>query len=218
MAQTMTASPMTDGQIDTVVDQLRAAMRKHQAETPKDGAQQALGVDNLGMRMFAVFRELVESLANLIIRLVDVDNTRTPEATLKATGRKQYVDAGVVATMPKGTGGPTEVVFFKPRPEAYKNGVISDDDLEKEYEFAGLKPADPYSVAAVNEADPTFADTHLHGTHWKDENGKWCFATFRRWHGGRRVHVKPPRLRLGRLLVVRWRPQVSSKGWGLGSP
>ncbi|HEY4508887.1 MAG TPA: hypothetical protein VJC13_01220, partial [Candidatus Paceibacterota bacterium] len=76
MAKTMTASEMTDGQIDTAVDSLRAAMRKHRSEIPKDAAQQALGVDNLGMRMFAVFRGLVEAVSNLIIRIVDVDITR----------------------------------------------------------------------------------------------------------------------------------------------
>ncbi|MEK7579847.1 MAG: hypothetical protein AAB469_01490 [Patescibacteria group bacterium] len=47
---------MSDGQIETVVEQLRAAMRKHREEVQKDAAQQALGVDNLGMRMFVVFR------------------------------------------------------------------------------------------------------------------------------------------------------------------
>jgi hypothetical protein len=188
MAQTMTASPMTDGQVETAVDSLRAAMRKHQAEIPKDIAQQALGVDNLGMRMFAVFRSIAESLANLVVRHVDVDNTRTPQATLDATGRRQYVGQNVVKTMPKGKGGKTEVVFFKPRPEAYKNGVISDDNLEKEFEFVGLSPADPYSLAQVNTDDPAFADTHPNGTHWKNA-GKWCFATFGRWRVERGVGV-----------------------------
>jgi hypothetical protein len=189
MALTMTAPTMSTGQIEALVDQLRDAVRKHQEEIPKDGAQQALGVDNLGMRMFAVFRELVELMASWIIRRVDVDLSRTLQEALTATGRRPYVNDAVVATMPKGKGGPTEVIFFKPRPEAYKNGVISDDDVEKEYESAGLKPADSYSVAAVNEADPIFADTHPHGTHWKDADGKWCFATFDRWYGERRVYV-----------------------------
>jgi uncharacterized protein YejL (UPF0352 family) len=189
MAQTMIASPMTDGQVEAVVDQLRSALRKHQAELPKDTSQQALGVDNLGMRMFSVFRSIVESLAILVIRLVDVDITRTPQAVLDATGRKQYVDKNVVATMPRGNGGKTEVFFFKPRPDAYNDGWISDDGLEKEFDFVGLKPADPFSLAAVNEADPAFADAYPNGTHWKDADGKWCFATFGRWRGERGVGV-----------------------------
>ena len=52
MTQIMIASGMSDGQIETAVQQLRAAMRKHRDEVQKDVAQQALGVDNLGMRMF----------------------------------------------------------------------------------------------------------------------------------------------------------------------
>ena len=57
MAQTMIASePMTDGQIDTAVAQLRAAMLKHRVEIPKDIAQRVLGLENLGMQMFVPFR------------------------------------------------------------------------------------------------------------------------------------------------------------------
>ena len=39
---------------------------------------------------------------------------------------------------------------------------ISDADLDAEYEKRGLKPADPYSLVAVNEADPAFAEVLLH--------------------------------------------------------
>ena len=91
--------------------------------------------------------------------------------------------------MPRGEGEEVDVHFFKPRPSAYKNGVISDDALAKEYDFFGLKPADPYSQGAVHEADPFFADEHPNGTHWKDANGNWCFAAWGRWRGGRRVSV-----------------------------
>ena len=83
-----------------------------------------------------------------------------------------------------------EVFFFKPRPQAYdKNGLISDDRLEAEYDFHDFKPADPYAQAAVNEADPNFANDHPNGTHWKDKDGKWCFASFFRWLDEPRVHV-----------------------------
>ncbi len=79
-----------------------------------------------------------------------------------------------------------EVVFFKPRPEAFTDGVITDEALEKEYVFVGLVPADPYSLASVNEADAEFADEHPNATHWKDAAGKWCFVTFYQWHDGER--------------------------------
>lgn len=174
---------MTDGQTDKATDLFRSVLRKHQGEFGQDAVQQALGVKDFGRDLFAVFRTYVERFSNLIIRFVKVDWSRTPQQALDATGRTQYTNSSVVATMPKGDGKETEVVFFR----VGRN--ISDDDLEKEYESRRLNPADPYSLAAVNEADPAFADEHLNGTHWKDADGKWCFAIFNRWHGERHVVV-----------------------------
>ena len=64
---------------------------------------------------------------------------------------------------------------------------MSDDDLEKEYDLRGLKPADPFSLGAVNEDDPALADTKPNCTHWKDANGKWCYVAFRHWGGDERI-------------------------------
>jgi len=189
MTEIMIASEMNDDQIDTAVAQLRAAMRKHRKEISKDTAQHVLGTENLGMRMFAVFRGLAEAVSAFIVRLVPVNRDRTPQEALNATGRKQYTDQKVVDAMPRGKGKDAQVIFFKPRPEAFTNGYITDEALEKEYAFLGLTPADSYSLCAVNEADPVFADEHPNATHWKDADGKWCFATFHRWNGGRKVYV-----------------------------
>lgn len=120
MAETMIAS-MSDGQIETAVEQLRAAMRKHRDEVEKDAAQQALGVDNLGMRMFSVFRGLAEAVSNMLVRQVTVNRSRTPEEAIKATGRRKYVNDAVVKTMPRGEGVDAAVYFFKPRPESSFN-------------------------------------------------------------------------------------------------
>ena len=182
MAETMTASTMTDGQIENAVNKLRDAMRKHRSEITSDVAQQVLGVENLGMMMFSPFRERAEAVSNLIVRKVPVNRGRTQQEAIEATGRAQYTDRKVVDSMPKGEGDEVEVVFFKPD-LSQRNGFISDDDLEKEFELRGLKPADPISVAAVNEADPAFADEKPHGTHWKDAKGNWCYAAFGRWLG-----------------------------------
>lgn len=190
MTQIMIASGMSDGQIETAVEQFRAAMRKHRDEVQKEAVQQTLGMENLGMRMFAVFRELAEAVSNLVVRHVKVDRTKTPQQMLDATGRKQYTDADVVKSMPKGEGNEGDIFFFKPRPEAYdKNGLIRDDNLEKEFEFHGFKPCDPYKLAQVNADDPSFADERPNGTHWQDANGKWCHTAFGRWGGGRSVGV-----------------------------
>lgn len=184
----MTATEMTDGQIENAVNKLRDAMRKHRSSITSDVAQQVLGVENLGMMMFSPFRERAEAVLNHIVRKVPVNRGRTQQEAIEATGRAQYTDRKVVDAMPKGKGDETEVVFFKPD-FSQRNGFISDDDLDKEYELRGLKPADPISVAAVNEADPAFADEKPNGTHWKDANGKWCYATFYRWCDGRWVDV-----------------------------
>lgn len=123
-----------------------------------------------------------------VVRTVKVNRSRTPQEAIDATGRVQYTDRKVVDEMPKGEGEEVEVVFFKPD-LSNLNGLITDDDLEKEFELRGLKPADPVSVAAVNEFDPTFDDKMPHGTHWKDAKGNWCYAAFLRWSGKRVVNV-----------------------------
>lgn len=189
MTKIMTASPMTDGQIDNVVDKLRAALRKHRGEISTEVAQSVLGTDNLGMVLYSPFRQLAEMASNVIIRHVTVNRNRTAEAALAATGHKQYNTDVVVATMPNGEGEEIKVVFFKPD-LSDKNGWISNDDLEVEFERRGLRQTDPFEAAAVSEADPAFADEHPYGTHWKNAAGKWCFATFGRWSDERELSVR----------------------------
>lgn len=189
MTTIMTAAEMTDGQIENAVNKLRDAMRKNRSEITSDVAQQVLGVENLGMMMFAPFRERAEAVSNLIVRKVTVNRGRSQQEVIDATGRVQYTNRKVVDAMPKGEGDEVEIVFFKPD-LSERNGFITDNDLEKEFELRGLKPADPISVAAVNEADPAFADEKPHGTHWKDAEGNWCCAAFDRWRGRRRVDVR----------------------------
>lgn len=79
-------------------------------------------------------------------------------------------------------------MFFKPD-LSNSGGFISNENLEKEFELRGLVPADPISVAAINEADTGFADQFPHGTHWKDADGRWCYAVFHCWNGVREVNV-----------------------------
>jgi hypothetical protein len=166
---------------------LRDALRKHREEITTEAAQFALGVENIGMKMFTVFREQVEAGSKMIVRLVKgVNRSQEPQPMLDATGRVQYTDKTVVESMPRGEGEKKEVIFFQPRQEAYRNGVISGEALDKEYEFVGLKPVDPYSLCKVNTDDPAFADTCPNATHWKDANDKWCYIAFNRWGGGKR--------------------------------
>ena len=174
---------MTDGQIDKAVDIFRSALRKHRMELGTNAVQQVLGIGELGPELLAVFRKRVEAVSDMIVRRVKVDRDQTPQRVLDATGRKQYTDSDVVTAMPCGEGEEVEFHFFK------LGRYVNDNELEKEYELRGFKPADPYSLAAVNKADPAFADDHPNGTHWQDAKGRWCYAAFHRWSGERRLYV-----------------------------
>ncbi len=185
---TTQSNTITNGQIGQICDRLTTKLRE--SGFPTEPVQSVLSEPGCAFidEMFAAFRKRVEAVSNLIVRKVTVNVNRTPQEALDATQRKQYTDRKVVDCMPKGLGGEVEIVFFK-LDLSERDGYISDDDLEKEYELRGLKPAAPFSVAALNEADPAFADEKPHGTHWKDENGKWCYAAFFRWSGERGVYV-----------------------------
>jgi hypothetical protein len=174
--------PVTEGQIGKLNQNLTARLLKHKGELPSDLFQKVLGDDTLLDEFYASIRKRVEAISDMIVRHVAVNRKRSPMETINATGRNKYVSNGVVAIIPKGEGEEADVFFFK------LNRYISDNDLEKEYELRGLKP-DVYAQSAVNEADPVFADEHPNGTHWKDENGNWCFAAFDRDGGERGVSV-----------------------------
>lgn len=158
-------------------------LRKQCAEYPNEPVQQVLGQPELVGDMVGVFQRRVEAISNLVMRRAKVDRTQTPEQVLEATKRRPYVDAKVVKTMPKGEGEEVAVYFFT------LGRYVGDADLDKEYELRGLKPADPYTLAQVNTDDPALADNRPNGTHWQNAEGKWCFATFRRWYGERDVYV-----------------------------
>lgn len=187
MASTMTPS-ITDEQIEKAVDTFRAALRKKRGEFGSEAAQLALGTDNLGMRLLAPFRELVEMNSNMIVRRVLVP-ARSFQAALDATGRTQYTTREVVNGVAATTEGvEREVIFVKPPATWYKDGYITCQKVAEFLDTMGLEP-DPHGAAAVNEADPAFADQHPNATQWKDGNDRYCYATFYRWNDERRVDV-----------------------------
>ena len=123
-----------------------------------------------------------EEVKDRFSRSVIVNRSLSHRDAIAATGRRQYVDDGVVQEMPNGTDSSVQVFFFN-----FGHHVMSDDDLEKEYASCGLIPCDPHALAKVNEDDPAFADEYPNATHWRDTDDKWCFATFRRLGGERSV-------------------------------
>lgn len=180
---------VTNGQIAGAASQLSDAIRKHRGEVPRDVFQKVLGTPNLGMRLFAEFRRIVEEITKQIVRVVSVDRSRTPQQALDACGRKQYITREVVDAMSRGVGDKVRMTYFKPGPECYVNGVLSCAKLAEEYKQRGLKP-DPQAQIDDNAANPEFADTTPNACQWVDEQGNYCYATFRRWIGGRRVSVR----------------------------
>ena len=124
-----------------------------------------------------------EARTGLLIRMVDVNRTRTPQAMLKATGCVPYVDSDVVTTMPKGESDKVELCFFQ------VPGNPSDDDLASAYDLRGLAPADPFALGDFNAANREFADKHSNATHWKNADGRYCGVVFDYWNGKRGVSV-----------------------------
>lgn len=185
MTNIMTPSTevITAGQIGKIQENLGAALRKSGLQN--ESVQKAIEQNGSAIidEMVVVLRKYAEKFCNLFTRFTKVDRSLKPQAILDATGRKQYTDSVIVADMPKGDGDEAEVVFFK------LGHFVNDADLEKEYEMRGLVPADPYSLAKVNQDDLAFADEHPNGTHWKNTQGNWCFASFNRWDGERTVDV-----------------------------
>ena len=102
--------------------------------------------------------------------------------TLKEiTTAKIYANEEVLATAPRNKVQ-GELEFFN------LDKYVTDVKLEKEYESRGLVPADLYALANWNEEHKD-DERRYFATHWKDAQGKWCFAAFGRWRGGRRVRV-----------------------------
>ncbi|MBI2409462.1 hypothetical protein HYV30_00250 [Candidatus Kaiserbacteria bacterium] len=141
-----------------------------------------------------------QTINDSIVTRVKVDHSRSSQEALAATGREQYVDDVVVTEMPRGGGREVEVCFFE------LDHWVNDIELEKEYVRRGLAPVDPFSLAAVNEAYPLFADGHPNATHWQDANGRWCYAKFGRPLSGAR-HV---------LVYLQREGCVYSSGWFAG--
>src|SRR3989338_2021273 len=116
MAKTVTPSvvdtQMTDGQIDKAGELFRSILKRYRAELPTEAVQQVLGSNEVWPELLTVFRRRVDALSKMIVRRVKVDRTRTYQQAIDATGRTHYINADVLATMPKGEGEEKDVFFF----------------------------------------------------------------------------------------------------------
>ena len=192
MDETMTPSQkrMTQRQINKAVDNYRALLEKHVPEFESAAVQIVLGQSEFAEAQLALFRERVEAITGrvlapngvvmpegTVVRRVRVDGTRPPREVVDGTGRKQYINNDVLATLPPSDSGEMDVYFVPTRKYVPVNeaGVFLAQ--------FGLV-FNPRAQAAANEGDPSLADTVPNGTQW----GKNCYLTFHRWRGGRVVN------------------------------
>lgn len=121
-------------------------------------------------------------VSNTIVRTVRVVRNRTRHQVIDATGRQRYVDATVLATMPTEGDEEVEMEFFP------LGRFASNEEVAAELDSRDLD-LDPVALAAVNEADPAFADTYPNGINWKLQGGGWGFMLFNRGDHERYVLV-----------------------------
>lgn len=115
-----------------------------------------------------------QNTPQMISRRVRVDRTPTPEQMLNATGCRLFVvRKSIMLNLPKGEGDEVEIVFF-----GLFHDVYTPQELDREYELRRLIPADPYSLAKVNQDDPLFSYLHPNTTHWNDAQGNCCRIAF----------------------------------------
>lgn len=107
---------------------------------------------------------------------------KTIQELLSNTGRKQYVDEGVLRTSPKSEIN-TNIEFFR------LDRQISNKELEAEYENRDLQPANIASLCAYDIENPKKIDEMKWvASCWKDSNS-FNFVAFSRWDGERGVGV-----------------------------
>jgi hypothetical protein len=184
-APAATVETITAEQIGRAGDRFAEKCRKNKASLPKEIVQKVLEEegDALAQEMFETLRRRVEARSKMIVRRVRVDRTLTPQQAIDATGRTQYVNADVLATMPVGEGDWVDVYLFPLEKDT------SPADVDKIIADRGLVP-DPRALAKVNQEDPEFAKDHRNGAQWRDSEGRACCAAFREWSdGGRSVDV-----------------------------
>ena len=186
MAQAVSPSndkSLTKGQADKFADLfVDALVKSGLSSEPTQLALEQQGAA-LTAKFVQLVREQVDALSKITRRTVMVDRSLSPEAAIAATGRRQYVTADVLASMPKGTDE-TLIIEFIPLEK-----WMSDEAVDAKLAEYGLVTADPFALAAFNTVEPAFADDRPCFTHWRDAEGKWCDAAFYDWSGGRCVDV-----------------------------
>lgn len=172
--------PISKGQAGKFADLFVAALVK--SDLPSEPTQLVLERRGaaLSEKFLALVRDEVDALSKIIRRTVPVNRALSPEAAIAATGRRQFVAADAVATMPRGEGNVVTITFI------LLEKWMSDEVVDKLLSEHGLFAVDPFALAAYNATEPDFATKRPCFTHWRDDGGNWCCAA---WDCGRSVDV-----------------------------
>lgn len=179
-AQPKSIKIMTQSQIDDAVNNYRALLEKNVGRFESDVMQKVLSQSGFANEQYGVLYRRTEMINKMIIRKVKVSRARTPQEAIDATGRDKHLNSDLLSAMPRSAVEEVEVCFL---PLAKHTNARDVQQILKDY---GLEP-DPYALAAVNEADPAFADSHPNGTQWINDDGKYCYLLFSRWKNKRYV-------------------------------
>lgn len=122
---------------------------------------------------------------SLIVKTVRVDRQAEPQGmVLDLNAQGSSLNAIVVEEMPTGVGSKVDVHLFS-IPNV--GGFITRAKIADYMGVLGLKPADPYSLAAVYRDHPRFVYGKPCRTDWEDRNKQHCYMAFEVREGG--VHV-----------------------------
>lgn len=180
----MTPQEMTAGQVAKAVSNYRTMLEKHGPDFPSDAVQAVLGDPGFAEAQLQLLRARVEMRTGILTRDVLIDLSLVGMQAINATGRKQYANKAVVATMPHAQNTQAKIHFF--------NGgrYLPVGEVQAEVEKRGFKSlVDPHTLAAFNTANPEFADTHPNCTQWVGVDGKFCYEAVDRWNDERDVSV-----------------------------
>jgi hypothetical protein len=133
------------------------------------------------IQAFLEHRKPFASPENMIFRRVYVDRSKSLKEALHSIGRNRIVPEEIV--VPKGKGKDVPVYLFRIGHERFANEV--DRDVQK----LGFQLADPYTLIALNAAEPGFADKYPNATQWSTGMGYSDAIAFSRHENERRVTI-----------------------------
>ena len=190
---------MSDGQIEKATEDFRASLRKYRGEFDRGAVQWVLGLRNPTLGATRAFYDRVKAISDMPVRHVKMSSFnrrhRTLEEAALSSGLElqgeywggenahyRKVNFKDVEVVPRFDYDEVTLYFFN------HSWIINDAELERQYAWRGLKPADPFSVLALREMEPDFQKKFPKPirysyndiyTHWRNSQGKWSYLALR---------------------------------------